>query len=84
MWHSRPPPSFIANAILNFHFDYWHTSLRAPRSSALGERISRAEPREGEGWSTQSALGAQLFTAQCTGAALRPTSLLKLKVHRLQ
>ena len=26
MWHSRPPP-FMANAILNFHFDYWHTSL---------------------------------------------------------
>ena len=24
---SRPPP-FMANAILNFHFDYWHTSLR--------------------------------------------------------
>ena len=23
---SRPPP-FLANAILNFHFDYWHTSL---------------------------------------------------------
>ena len=23
---SRPPP-FMANAILNFHFDYWHTSL---------------------------------------------------------
>ena len=30
MWHSRPPPDpppFIANAILNFHFDYPHTSL---------------------------------------------------------
>ena len=26
---SRPPPSpFMANAILNFHFDYWHPSLR--------------------------------------------------------
>ena len=24
---SRPPPPFMANAILNFHFDYWHTSL---------------------------------------------------------
>ena len=23
---SRPPP-FMANAILNFHFDYWHPSL---------------------------------------------------------
>ena len=21
------PPPFMANAILNFHFDYWHTSL---------------------------------------------------------
>ena len=30
MWHSRPPrdpPAFMANAILNFHFDYLHTSL---------------------------------------------------------
>ena len=30
MWHSRPPrdpPPFMANAILNFHFDYPHTSL---------------------------------------------------------
>ena len=30
MWHSRPPrdhPPFMANAILNFHFDYWPTSL---------------------------------------------------------
>ena len=26
MWHSRPPP-FMANTILNFHFDYWNTSL---------------------------------------------------------
>ena len=24
---SRPRPPFIANAILNFHFDYWHPSL---------------------------------------------------------
>ena len=31
MWHSRPPrdpPPFLANTILNFHFDYLHTSLR--------------------------------------------------------
>ena len=30
MWHSRPPrdpPPFMANAILNFHFDYPHPSL---------------------------------------------------------
>ena len=27
MWHLRPLPPFMANAILNFHFDYWHTSL---------------------------------------------------------
>ena len=30
MWHSRPPrdpPPFMANAILNFHFDFPHTSL---------------------------------------------------------
>ena len=24
---SRPPPPFMANTILNFHFDYWNTSL---------------------------------------------------------
>ena len=32
MWHSRPPrdpPAFMANTILNFHFDYRHTSLSA-------------------------------------------------------
>ena len=31
MWHSRPPrdppPPFMANTILNFHFDYWNPSL---------------------------------------------------------
>ena len=30
MWHSRPPrdpPPFMANAILNFHFDFPHPSL---------------------------------------------------------
>ena len=30
MWQLRPPRDplpFMANAILNFHFDYWHTSL---------------------------------------------------------
>ena len=30
MWHSRPtrdPPPFMANAILNFHFDFLHASL---------------------------------------------------------
>ena len=31
MWHSRPPrdphPPFMANTILNFHFDYLHPSL---------------------------------------------------------
>ena len=31
MWHSRPPrdppPSFMANAILNFHFDFLNPSL---------------------------------------------------------
>ena len=26
---SRPPP-FMPNAILNFHFDYWHLSLTLP------------------------------------------------------
>ena len=31
MWHSRPPrdPPLMANAILNFHFDYPHPSLIA-------------------------------------------------------
>ena len=30
MWHSRPPrdpPPFLANALLNFHFDFLHPSL---------------------------------------------------------
>ena len=39
-WHSRPPrdpPPFMANAILNFHFDYWHPSLtlRGKKCTAL-------------------------------------------------
>ena len=31
VWHSRPPrdpPPFMANTVLNFHFDYWNTSLK--------------------------------------------------------
>ena len=35
MWHSRPPrdpPPFMANAILNFHFDYLTTSLSVYRA----------------------------------------------------
>ena len=38
MWHSRPPrdPPFMANTILNFHFDYLHTSLRRrPRTPVV-------------------------------------------------
>ena len=34
MWHSRPPP-FMANAILNFHFDFPHPSL-----SLIAENIN--------------------------------------------
>ena len=39
-WHSRPPrdpPPFMANAILNFHFDYLTPSL----SFAIANTISR-------------------------------------------
>ena len=39
MWHSRPPrdrPPFMANVILNFHFDYWHPSLtHGPRMDVI-------------------------------------------------
>ena len=37
MWHSRPPqdpPPFMANTILNFHFDYLHPSLNSPPKNA--------------------------------------------------
>ena len=34
MWHSRPPPPFMANAILNFHFDYLITSLSVLSTNA--------------------------------------------------
>ena len=27
MWHSRPPPPFMAKAILKFHIDYLKASL---------------------------------------------------------
>ena len=40
MWHSRPPRDpplpFMANAILNFHVDYWHTSLSSSPCGELG------------------------------------------------
>ena len=39
MWHSRPPrdpPPFMANAILNFHFDFLHPSLiKSHKSSTI-------------------------------------------------
>ena len=38
MWHSRPPrdpPPFMANAILNFHFDYLNPSLILPINCLL-------------------------------------------------
>ena len=38
MWHSRPPrdpPPFMANAILNFHFDFLTPSLSSFRSFKL-------------------------------------------------
>ena len=34
MWHSRPPP-FVANAILNFHFDFLTPSLIAKHCPKL-------------------------------------------------
>ena len=38
MWHSRPPrdpPPFMANAILNFHFDYLNPSLTSQTNCQL-------------------------------------------------
>ena len=38
MWHSRPPrdpPPFMANAILNFHFDFLNPSLRMDGKGVL-------------------------------------------------
>ena len=48
MWHSRPPrdpPPFMANAILNFHFDFLNPSLRA---ATCCQRLqnSKLPPRE--------------------------------------
>ena len=40
MWHSRPPPPFMANTILNFHFDYLHPSL----SSSIWKRTLLNDP----------------------------------------
>ena len=51
MWHSRPPrdpPPFMANAILNFHFDFLHPSLSSKQcmatcwQSVVGGRPNRA------------------------------------------
>ena len=53
MWHSRPPrdpPTFMANTILNFHFDYWHPSLiltwQKPTYIRAPEQPSRQVERE--------------------------------------
>ena len=42
MWHLRPPrdpPPFMANAILNFHFDYWHPSLMSKPDFRISANI---------------------------------------------
>ena len=44
MWHSRPPrdpppPPFMANTILNFHFDYPHPSLRKANINSQKRKI---------------------------------------------
>ena len=48
MWHSRPPqdpPPFMANTILNFHFDYLNPSLigdaKSPRIGDPKELFKR-------------------------------------------
>ena len=44
MWHSRPPrdpPPFLANAILNFHFDFLHPSLKLYTKSAAFKYFAR-------------------------------------------
>ena len=45
MWHSRPPP-FMANAILNFHFDFLNTSLTFPPRRALTEGKDHTEEKD--------------------------------------
>ena len=44
MWHSRPPrdpPPFLANTILNFHFDYWNPSLTMTMASLYSLLLCR-------------------------------------------
>ena len=41
MWHSRPRPPFMANAILNFHFDYWNTSLTRFAAANMTRKLKR-------------------------------------------
>ena len=43
---SRPPPPFMANAILNFHFDFPHPSLRnTAGQSAKGDPQVEVHPK---------------------------------------
>ena len=45
MWHSRPvstPPPFMANAILNFHFDFLNTSLSAFAKVIAWKQLQKA------------------------------------------
>ena len=43
MWHSRPPrdpaPPFMANAILNFHFDFLNPSL-SEKCNKVGKKYN--------------------------------------------
>ena len=64
MWHSRPvstPPPFMANAILNFHFDFLNPSL----ISLSGELVDffQAEPQF-TWWQSQTLISAQVRSPQ--------------------
>ena len=48
-WHSRPPrdpPPFMANAILNFHFDYLTPSLSCTELAFSHARITSFKPQQ--------------------------------------
>ena len=52
MWHPRPPrdpPPFMANAILNFHFDFLNTSLSSAHCIVVVLK-SWNHPKSGQWW----------------------------------
>ena len=91
---SRPPPAFMANAILNFHFDYLTTSLILKAREKFMINCIEQEGRPESGPSTIRWVKIFTWRANGDGIGLGKHTLLEgdfyihsytysLQVHRL-